>query len=158
MLETGVVTEFYKFLGEYSKFFENMAKCEKEKLDAILQNKLPLLESTIATAQANAMQLSNMERKRLELQKKAGFEGKTFRQLVEAAQEQNKEELRRCFECVEDSVSEIKYYNTKAMQLAESNLHLFGIATKTGATEPLKKLTSQQKTNDTATPRLEIKA
>ena len=75
MLETGNVTELYSFLGEYSHFFEHMAKCEKEKLDAILQNKLPLLESTIATAQANAMQLSNMEKKRLELQKKAGFEG-----------------------------------------------------------------------------------
>lgn len=114
--------EFVPFMQDYADFFDLMLEEEKAKLDALLSYDLEKVEHSIGTQQAFEKQMGNFERKREELQEKLGIEGKTFREIAEIAQGEEKKTLQTLFARVEQSVNDVKYHNEKSMEFVRMNL------------------------------------
>lgn len=112
----------YLFLREYADFFEEMAAAENDKLGALLSNSLPAIERSITVQQATEKRLENLERRRVELQSAAGFEGNTFHEIIGLAPKEKKQELQLLFNRVEQAISQIKYLNGKSMGVARTNM------------------------------------
>ncbi len=122
MPSTQVHEEFVQFMQEYTAFLVRMCADEKGKMQALQSKELPKIERSIAASQANAKQLQNLEERRIELQKTAGYEGLTFRQLVERVTPERQGELWGIFSEFEKNVADIKFYNDKSMSIARDNM------------------------------------
>ncbi|MEG1942830.1 MAG: flagellar export chaperone FlgN [Angelakisella sp.] len=115
---------FYGFLTEYADFFRGMADFEEQKLGILLENKLTEIERAIAVTQANAMQLDNLEKKRIRLQGAAGLAELSLSELAESAPESSRGELRTLMEQLNQYIGDIKFYNTKSMNLVQTRLKI----------------------------------
>lgn len=113
---------FLQFMAEYTAFLAQMRTDESEKMAALVSRDLKRIEQSIARSQANAKQLENFEKKREVVQAQAGYEGLTFRQLIDVAPLENQEKLWELFAKFEGSVAEIKFYNDKAMAVARDGM------------------------------------
>lgn len=113
---------FCTFMEEYTGFFEHMAEQEKEKLEALLSYQLKRIEQAISLQQARAMQLDNYEKKRLELQTAAGFDGKTFREIIAATDGTLRARLEKLFERTDAAVQLVQFYNQKSMESVKLDL------------------------------------
>ena len=72
-----------RFMEEYTLFFEQLAAQEAGKREALVSNKMPQLERCLSQQQAAVMQMGNLEKEREALLAKAGLSGKTFREIAE---------------------------------------------------------------------------
>lgn len=115
---------FYSFLTEYADFFKEMAGFEQKKLEALLGNRLSEIEHAISVTQANAMQLDNLENKRIRLQGEAGLGQMSMSQLAESAPESSRGQLRELMGQLNDYIRDIKFYNTKSMDLVQAKLKI----------------------------------
>lgn len=120
----------YDFLNEYTVFWQEVLKEEKEKLKNISSGNIELVEKSINDQQAIIMQINNMENKRIELQNSLGLKDKTFKEIVDDSQEEFKQMLLDNMEKFNDTMSEIKYYNDKCKDIAKSHLDFIGTNTK----------------------------
>jgi hypothetical protein len=109
---------FVQFMVDYTAFLGRMRADESEKLASLAGRQLARIEQSIAKSQANAKQLENYERKRLQLQAQAGYEGLAFRQLIDVAPTEEQERLWQVFTHFEGNVAEIRFYNDKSMAAA----------------------------------------
>lgn len=114
--------QFVAFMEGYTSFLQRMCEDEKKKLEALSSNELTRIEQSISVSQANAKQLENYEVKRVLLQKQAGFDGLSFRQLIAAAPEEEQSNLWKLFTGFEGKVAEIRFYNDKSMAVARDNM------------------------------------
>jgi len=122
--------DFYMFLQEYADFLEEMIEAEKEKLAALVSNELVRIEHSITVQQATAMQFENMEKKRLKLQRNAGFENMTFSEIIEAAREEDQQMLSLVFRRIQQALDQIKYLNSKSMDVVKTHINLSKITTE----------------------------
>jgi len=122
----GSKQELLDFLYEYAGFFTEMEQTETQKLDNLLSRQLERIEHSIAVQQAMDKRLENLEKKRMDLQIKLGFDGMTFTRLIQEFPEENRAELKRLFERIQKSLDNIKYLNQKSMKVAESKLEEIG--------------------------------
>lgn len=123
---------FYDFLDEYTEFFDRMEQFEQQKLRTILSGGVDELDHVLAVSQANAKQLDNLERRRISLQQEAGFGSLSMGQLAEQAQAERAAKLKSQMNKLSRSLSNIRFYNSKSMEMAEFNLRM---RTRTG-TQP----------------------
>ena len=114
--------EFISFMAEYTGFLAQMCADEKEKMAALGGRVLSDIEHSIAKSQANAKQLAIFEGKRVALQKAAGYDGMSFRQLIEAAPQAQRGDLVRQLAAFEQLVLDIRFYNDKSMAIARDNM------------------------------------
>lgn len=114
--------EFVDFIAEYTAFLGQMCLDEKEKLSALASKELAKIEHSISVSQANAKRLENFEAKRQVMQRDAGLEGQTFRQVIDGAPQEAREDLLRMFTQFERNVSEIRFYNDKSMGVAKDSM------------------------------------
>lgn len=115
---------FYDFLDEYTEFFDRMEQFEQQKLRTILSGGLDELDHVLAVSQANAKQLDNLERRRISLQQEAGFGSLSMGQLAEQAQAERAAKLKSQMNKLSRSLSNIRFYNSKSMEMAEFNLRM----------------------------------
>lgn len=114
------------FLEEYAAFFEAILVTEKEKLQILMHGDLKEIEKSIAVQQANEKKIQNMEKKRTEMQKEAGFDGLTLKQIIENFEGVEKQNLENLFTRIDQALSDIKFFNKKGIEVVQTNLHLFG--------------------------------
>lgn len=114
------------FLEEYANFFETILVTEKEKLQILMHGEVKDIEKTIAVQQANEKKIQNMEKKRAEMQKSAGFDGYTLKQIIDNFEGEEKKNLHGLFIRIDQALNDIKFYNKKGMEVVQTNLHLFG--------------------------------
>lgn len=114
------------FLEEYASFFESILKTEQEKLQILMNGNLKDIERTIAIQQANEKKIQNMEKKRSDVQKSLGFDGYTLKQIIDTFASSEQNDLQMLFNRIDRALSDIKFYNKKGMDVATTNLHLFG--------------------------------
>ena len=120
----------YDFLNEYTMFWQEVLKEEKEKLKNISSGNIELVEKSNNDQQAIIMQINNIESKRIELQNSLGLKDKTFKEIVDDAQEEYKQMLFDNMEEFNNTMSEIKYYNDKCKDIAKSHLDFIGVNNK----------------------------
>ncbi|MDL2295072.1 hypothetical protein LJC60_10755 [Ruminococcaceae bacterium OttesenSCG-928-D13] len=114
--------EFVSFMVDYTAFLARMRADENDKLAALSSRELSRIEHSISVSQANAKQLGNFEARRQALQAAAGYEGLTFRQLIELAPDEDQDRLWQLFTRFEGSVAEIRFFNDKSMAVARDNM------------------------------------
>lgn len=117
---TEKINEYFALLQEYAAFLEKVRICEGEKLTALLDNDLKKIEHSISASQANEMQMQVFEKKRIELQRQAGFADKTFKEILQNVASREKWQI--VFEKFEKEIDEIKFLNSKSMKLVNENL------------------------------------
>lgn len=122
-MNTVPLKELISFLHDYTAFFEHVVEEEKDKLDSLLSYDLKRIEHSIAEQQAVEMKLATMEKKREQLQKEAGVEGKTFREIQALALEEDKKVLGELLGRMQEAITNIKYYNGKSLEFAKANLN-----------------------------------
>ncbi|WP_312643752.1 flagellar export chaperone FlgN [Hydrogenoanaerobacterium sp.] len=118
--------ELLDFLYEYAGFFSEMEQTETQKLDNLLSRQLERIEHSISMQQAMDKRLQNLEKRRADLQTKLGFDGMSFKNIIEEFPEENRAELSRLFERIENSLDNIKFLNQKSMNVAKSRLEEMG--------------------------------
>ena len=122
MALTPAQKEYYAFVREYTGFLERMLADEKAKLLALQSKDLPKIEHSIAASQANAKQLENYEIKRVAMQAKSGYEGLSFRQIIETYPKDDQSDFWQLYNRFERHVGDIRFHNDKSMAVARDNM------------------------------------
>lgn len=120
--------EFLVLMEEYTVFLEEMVEREKEKYAALVSYDPKRADKAVAEQQASNMRLAQLEGRREETQRLAGWEGLTFRQILDQTEDSEKDRLAGLFERFENSVNEIRYYNSRALSFANDGLRILGSA------------------------------
>lgn len=118
------ISEFCCFLEEYAQFLESMVESEKIKLESLLTNELKRIEQSVSSQQAVSMQIENFETRRQQLQKQAGFEDATLREIINQANPADQQTLRPIFDRMQRAAEEVKFLNEKSMKVVKTNLQL----------------------------------
>lgn len=114
--------DFITLMQNYTTFLEKMLADEKDRFAALASLELPRIEHCIAVSQANAKQLQNYEAKRIETQRMAGFDGMSFRDLLQKLPLEEQGVLEPLFVRFGSMVEEIRFNNDKSMALARDNM------------------------------------
>ncbi len=122
--------EFYNSFASYIHALECMLEGEQQKLDALYENNPESMEKALSISQANAMNLENLEKKRIQLQREADLEGLTFSEVIADADEEYSSILNRQFERAKQLLKQIKYLNSRSMNISTTNLKLIGVPTE----------------------------
>ena len=85
-------------------------------------------DKVVAEQQAANMRLAQLEERREEAQRQAGWEGLTFRQILERTDGAEKDTLTGLFERFENAVNEIRFYNSRSLSFANDGLRILGAA------------------------------
>ena len=118
--------ELLSFFEEYTEFFLEFEAAEKDKLSSLATWDLKGIEHSLSIQQANQKKMEVLELHREKLQKKYGFEGYTFSQVIEAVPEEYQQELRNYFDTVQKSISQVQYLNGKSLEVAGENIRTIG--------------------------------
>lgn len=121
-------SEFYNFIDDYNIFWQQVLEKEKEKLNNISLGQLDLVQKSIQDQQAVIMQINNLEEKRMRLQREAGLDGKSFREIIEDAPSEEKPRLTKALELFEKIIGEVRYYNDKSNKIAKDHLDMIGVS------------------------------
>lgn len=122
MLTDAQVDELMEFLGRYCAALSQMAEGEKEKLHALTSNSLPRVEHAISLAQANSMQIENLEKQRIALMTGFGCGNYNHRELLGAVQPERREALLGVIRQFEEHIETVRFYNSRSMDVARDNL------------------------------------
>ena len=121
-------TEFRTLMEEYIAFLEESVEREKEKYAALVSYDPKRTDKVVAEQQAANMRLAQLEARREEAQRQAGWEGLTFRQILERTDGAEKDTLTGLFERFENAVNEIRFYNSRSLSFANDGLRRLGAA------------------------------
>ena len=116
-------TEFRTLMEEYIAFLEESVEREKEKYAALVSYDPKRTDKVVAEQQAANMRLAQLEERREEAQRQAGWEGLTFRQILERTDGAEKDTLTGLFERFENAVNEIR-----SLSFANDGLRILGAA------------------------------
>ena len=85
--------EFYDFMEQYIDFYNDVCNNEKNKMDALESDNLKLINEVLSDYQVFVTRAELYEKRRKELFKKIGLDGKTFREIVDMETGVQREEL-----------------------------------------------------------------
>lgn len=114
--------ELIEFMEVYTCFFEQVESKQEEKLNALLSGDIRKVEGAIVMQQALDKQIANMEQQRMETFMRLGIMEKTFRELVEENQGEDRKVLGSLFERLDKAIGNIRFLNKKAIKLAQDAL------------------------------------
>ena len=119
--------EFYDFIEQYTDFYAEVSENEKIKMDALASEDLELINKVLADYQVFVSKAENYEKRREELFKKIGLDGKTFREIVDEEGGDRREELEDLFCDFRDAVIAARDYNSRALDIVKKNLKEMGM-------------------------------
>lgn len=114
--------QFQKIIRDLIVLFEEHLPLEQRKLEAIQQDDVSGVEECMKQEQALTLKLKGLDRKRESIQKELGWEGKPFREIVDAVPAENRQELRKLFDQLTNIVTIFSETNKEAMTAMEVHL------------------------------------
>lgn len=118
--------EFYDFMEQYTDFYAEVSENEKVKMDALASENLELINKVLADYQVFVSKAENYEKRREELFKKIGLDGKTFKEIIEMESGDRREELEDLFFDFRDAVVAARDYNSRSLQIVRNNMKEYG--------------------------------
>ncbi len=115
--------QFFDFLNDYIKFYEQMELQSKNRLEVIASYNLPGLEKAIANDESAIMRAEQMEKRRIELQVTAGFSNLPLREIIEQLENDDKVTLQTVYNRLSELLESIQFYNERSAVMVESNLY-----------------------------------
>jgi hypothetical protein len=128
--------EFYSFMEEYIDFYDEVCENEKQKTDALQSDDLQAINNILSEYQVYVSKVEMYEKKRSELFKKLGLEGKSFRQIIDTETGDRKEELEDLLYDFSDAVAKASEYNKRSLDIVRKNLKENGVQGYDGITDP----------------------
>lgn len=119
--------EFYDFMEQYTDFYAEVSENEKTKMDALASEDLELINKVLADYQVFVSKAENYEKRREELFKKIGLDGKTFREIIDMETGDRREELEDLFFDFRDAVIAARDYNSRSLDIVKKNLKEMGM-------------------------------
>lgn len=119
--------EFYDFMEQYTDFYAEVSENEKTKMDALASEDLELINKVLADYQVFVSKAENYEKRREELFKKIGLDGKTFREIIDMETGDRREELEDLFFDFREAVIAARDYNSRSLDIVKKNLKEMGM-------------------------------
>lgn len=119
--------EFYDFMVEYTDFYNEVCDNEKMKMDALASDDLLLINKVLSDYQIYVTKAEIYEKRRNELFKKIGLDGKTFKAIIEMETGECREELEDLFIDFKDAVETAREYNRRSLEIVKKNLKETGM-------------------------------
>lgn len=119
--------EFYDFMEQYIDFYNEVCDNEKNKMDALESDNLKLINEVLSDYQVFVTRAELYEKRRNELFKKIGLDGKTFREIVDMETGVQREELENLFLDFRDAVTAAREYNSRSLEIVKKNLKETGM-------------------------------
>lgn len=116
--------EFQKVIEEMIALFRKFTGIEQVKLQAVRENHVATVEECMTKEQALILSLRGLEKRRVESQQKAGYDGMTFHQILESVSQGEREELLPLFDELSRQVQMFQEVNEDANQILKTNLHV----------------------------------
>lgn len=114
--------QFEQVIHEMIEVFDQFLPLEQEKLKAVSENNLTVLEDCMNQEQAVVLKLRGLEKKREDAQKQLGWAGKTFREIIELVPDEKQVEYRQLFEQLTNSMNMFQEANESALDTITVNL------------------------------------
>lgn len=115
--------EFKKIIEQLIALFRQLTKIETVKLNAVAGRHVGTVEDCVTQQQALLLKLRGLEQARERAQKKAGYEGMRFRQILEQVPDDEREEMFDLFDGLSREIQMFREVNEDANQLLRTNLH-----------------------------------
>lgn len=122
--------EFKKVIRDLITLFRQFIKIEETKLNAATGKHVATLEDCVTQEQALLLRLRGLEQSRERAQKKAGYEGLQFREILERVPDDEREELYELFDELSREVQMFREINEDANQILQTNLYAIEKALK----------------------------
>lgn len=119
---TPALKEYADFLDGYATFLESMAQDQKDRYSALISFDAESLSHAMAGLQSGVMQLEQMEQRRMELQRKAGFGEATFADILRELADEDRPVMETLFRRTRIAVWDIKFLNEKALSFAQEGI------------------------------------
>lgn len=110
------------FMGEYISLFDEVKQHEKNKMQALLSNDLKKIESAMQVYQTDIKKIELVEKQRRELFSSLGFGEKTFEEIANDFDGDDKYGLLKMRSQLQGIVRDIQYLNQKSMEIANIQL------------------------------------
>lgn len=114
--------EYRAFLEHYASFLEEMSAQAQRLHGALASFNGDQLTKAMSGMQSHIMQLKNLEARRGEMQRGAGYDGLTFAQMIAQRPEEEQAALKTLCRRIEMSVENIRYANEKSQAFAREGL------------------------------------
>lgn len=115
--------EFQKVINKLISLFKEIIPIENDKLRAARENQVSVIEDCMIREQALILKLKGVEKEREEAQKKAGFSGLSFREILEKVPTEQRELLLPLFDELSREIQMFREVNADAGRIIETNLH-----------------------------------
>lgn len=126
------IEEYRAFMERYVEFMEELSESSSEKYAALISYDAKKADHAVSQQQAMNMRLTQLEAQREAEQKKVGFDGLTFHQIIERLDGEQQEQFRKLFRRLESAINNTKYFNGKSMAFAQEGLHMLGAVATAG--------------------------
>ena len=117
------MNEFTAVVEDLVELFEELIEIEQIKIEAVKKNMVSYVEDCMNREQAAVLKLRGLEKKRETCQKNMGFEGYTFKQILESTTGEDHSRLRQLFDTLSHHVSLFQDTNESARAMLEISLH-----------------------------------
>ena len=114
--------EYRAFLEHYASFLEEMSAQAQGLHSALASFNGDQLTKAMSGMQSHIMQLKNLEARRVELQREAGYDGLTFAQMIAQRPGEERAALKALCRRIEMCVENIRYSNGKSQSFAKEGL------------------------------------
>lgn len=128
--------EFYEFMSEYTDFYNEVSKNEKIKMGALASDDLQMINKVLSEYQVYVTKAEIYEKKRNELFRRLGLEGKTFRAIIDMETGDCHDELEDLFYDFREAVMSAREYNNRSLDIVRKNLKETGNQGYDGVTDP----------------------
>lgn len=120
--------ELITVLQETAQVTASITQIENSKAEAASEKMHGRLDSFIQTEQALILKLRGLEQKRMHLAESLGWKGLTFRQILEKASPEEKEQLQPEFDRLEENLKGLEHSRKASEQIINVRLHELQVA------------------------------
>lgn len=107
--------QFEQIINQMIQLFDEQLPLEEEKLRAVQEDDIAAVEDCMKREQAVVLKLRGLDQKREKILKENGWEGKTFRQIIEMAPQEKQFAYKQLLERLENSISLFQNANESAL-------------------------------------------
>lgn len=118
-----MIEELIVVLKDISSLLRENIPLEEEKLKAVRENKVAFVEDCMLKEQAILLKMRGLEKKREQILKDGGCEGKTLREISADASPEDKTKLQPVVDEFITTVQDFNSLNEESMKLIRLNLH-----------------------------------
>lgn len=120
--------EFCTVIQELTELSDSIYRVEQAKAEAASERKHHLLDGCIQREQAYILKLRGLEQKRIQLSKTLGWEGLTFRKILEKVSPQEKTQLQPLFTNLEQTLKKLDQSRKASEQIINVRVHELQVA------------------------------